>query len=82
MSDAFVPEADALDQRDETVPAEPSEAEEAGDEPLSSGSLADKPAARGEPAPALTYPDRRPLEAPEADALDQVQDVALDDEWR
>ena len=60
MSDAFVPEADALDQHREVVP----EAVDPEDEPQ----------------PAIDYPNRIPIEAPESDVLEQAQVVGFDDE--
>jgi hypothetical protein len=60
MGDPFVPEADALDQEREVVPAAEAERESS-----------------------LEYPRRIPVEAPDADVLEQSQPVlGADDEWR
>ncbi|HEX4864526.1 MAG TPA: hypothetical protein VFV02_10660 [Acidimicrobiales bacterium] len=60
MSDAFVPEADALDQQRE-VAAEPLGPDD-------------------DAQPAIDYPKRIPIEAPESDVLEQAQAVDFDDE--
>jgi hypothetical protein len=67
MTDPFVPEADALEQRQEVTPAR---GRSDNDE-------------NAEPKPALEYPERLPAEASEADALEQNQTVEFDDdrEW-
>jgi hypothetical protein len=64
MGDPFVPEADALEQRQEVVPA-PAPPQTDNDH---------------EAEPALEYPEQLPIEAPEPDALEQHQTVVLDDE--
>lgn len=63
MSDAFVPEADALDQHREVSP------DPLGDD----GDLI---------RPPIEYPERIPIEAPENDVLEQVQEVGFDDDDR
>ena len=56
MSDAFVPEADRLDQQREVAPSEDTDPETSGRR-------------------AAQYPTRVPLEASEADVLEQTQTV-------
>jgi len=68
MSDSFVPEADRLDQE-----------REVGPEPLDDDEPTTQRGARRSPH---RYPERRPIEAPEADLLDQAQPVEDDDDWR
>jgi hypothetical protein len=65
MTDPFVPEADAVDQQREVVPARPKDDDE-----------------KQEPEPALEYPGRMPVEASEADVLEQNQEVDFDEEER
>jgi hypothetical protein len=64
MVNPFVPEADALEQQREVRPGP--------DLPEDDESQ--------EPEPALEYPERLPLEASEADALEQNQPVDFDDD--
>lgn len=71
MADWFVPEADRLEQEQQVEP-------EPGDE--------EEPFGQGEAilhSGALPKPPRLPLEAPEADVLEQSQEVVEDDDdWR
>ena len=60
VSDAFVPEADKLDQgREVSATSDPEER-----------------------AAALSYPEKLPTDASEADVLEQMQSVEDDDDWR
>lgn len=65
MADWFVPEADALDQQRDVAPAQAVPDDE--EEPQA-------------PEPALEYPEQLPVEAPEADLVEQAQTVETDDE--
>lgn len=65
LTDWFVPEADALDQQRETAPVWVVPGDQ--EENRAGG-------------PALDYPQRMPIEAPEADVVEQTQTVDSDDD--